>query len=110
METNQKTQAKDQIGTSAAAQNATASVAPAVVAAQEKRDTKGRPLIVGAWYALYDEGQNIGAAALAEWDGEQFVDENAEPIWNHDPDFGLCEFDHACLQHCKAASAAGVVP
>lgn len=80
----------------------------------KKIDTKGRALIVGAWYALYDDGENPGGARLAEWNGSEFWSDEYEfdADLHYDPDLHIPVYghDHYCLQHCKAATAAGVVP
>lgn len=76
-------------------------------------DSKGRPLIVGAWYAA-DTGdlKDIGSAALGCWDGEHFIDEEGERVLFWDAEL-QCEAggpDYAVLQQCKAANDAGVKP
>lgn len=75
-------------------------------------DTKGRPLIEGAWYAIYGDGETPSNGALCMWDGEDFVDEDGTAVKFFDHVLGVhtsC-LENAMLQHCKAADAAGVSP
>ncbi len=77
------------------------------------KDSKGRELIEGAWYAANVGDQaSLGSAPLGQWDGAAlFLDEEGEPIRFYDPDFGyVLEPDYAILQHCEAASRACVNP
>jgi hypothetical protein len=69
---------------------------------QAPTDTKGRLLIAGAWYAVWNGFYGDShLSQLAQWTGERFVDEGGREYVN--PDYAL-------LQQCIAASAAGVTP
>ena len=50
----------------------------------QPKDTNGNDLIVGRWYALWNKGQDMYAAMLGEWTGEDFIDEDDHVFGLHD--------------------------
>lgn len=63
-------------------------------------DTDGNPLIVGRWYALWNDEMSMYAAMLGEWTGEGFVDED-------EAEFGL--YDNMAPQPGSARATGGAV-
>lgn len=84
-------------------------------------DTKGRPLIDGAWYCVWNDDESgdddmtqAGGASIVQWSAElnAFITEDGDEADFWDP---ICQmrttcFDKALLLDCKAATASGVHP
>lgn len=41
-------------------------------------------LIIGRWYALWNDGENVSSAMLGEWTGVDFIDEDEHEFGLHD--------------------------
>lgn len=83
-------------------------------APENLRDDKGRQLIHGAWYSLYNTDARSPYNSAMGGILAQFIcdDAEAEPSFTDETeqDVRLTGFDRACLQQCDAASKAGVIP